>query len=61
LEPVTHRENMRRSPTAKLTPELARQIREAQGIHAEIAAQFGVSPTLVGLVRQGRAWPTGEN
>jgi hypothetical protein len=61
LEPVTHRENMRRSPITKLTPETAQQIREAQGTQAVIATRFGVSRTLVSFVRQGRAWPTGEN
>lgn len=41
---------------AKLTFELALQIREAQGNQYDIAEQFGVSQPTVSSIKRGRTW-----
>jgi hypothetical protein len=45
---------------AKLKLQDVQQIRAAVGSHRQIAARFGVSRSLVGLIRQGKAWATGQ-
>ena len=41
---------------SKLTEDVARQIRDAEGPQREIAQGFGVSQTTVGSVRRGETW-----
>ena len=41
---------------AKLTEKDVRAIREARGTHAEIAVEYGVSDSTVGLIKQRRIW-----
>lgn len=41
---------------AKITAEIARGIREAPGLHREIAAQFGVNKATVSAIKTGRQW-----
>lgn len=41
---------------AKLTAEQVREIRSAVGTHTEIAARYGVTRSLVSLIRSGRIW-----
>ena len=56
LEPVTHAENCRRGRNAKLTPELAGQIRSATGTQRVIARQYGISQGQVSRIRRGLSW-----
>lgn len=41
---------------SKLTPELVREIRLAQGRHADIAVRFGMSQPQVSKIKRGEAW-----
>lgn len=41
---------------AKLKPEQVREIRAAIGTHREIAARYGVTQSLVSMIRSGRIW-----
>lgn len=43
---------------AKLTQELADQVREAEGAQRDIAARFGVSQATVSSIKRGRTWRT---
>ncbi len=45
-----------RKRAKKLNEELARQIREAEGRQADIAAAFGVSQHTVSMIKRGRMW-----
>lgn len=56
LEPVTHRENIRRGDAAKLTVGAARFIKASDESNRVLARRFGVSPTAVGAVRNGESW-----
>jgi predicted XRE-type DNA-binding protein len=46
---------------AKLTPELARQVREADGPQDRIAEQFGVSQATVSVIKRGKTWKDYSN
>lgn len=46
---------------AKLSPELARQVREADGTQDEIAARFGVSQATVSVIKRGVTWKDYSN
>ena len=55
--PVTRKKIAERArATARLTMELAREIREASGSQREIAARYGTSQKMVWLIKNGRAW-----
>jgi hypothetical protein len=41
---------------AKLNPDLARQIREADGTQDAIAARFGISQSVVSAIKRGKIW-----
>lgn len=41
---------------AKLTPELAAEIREADGSQREIAARYGISQATVSVIKRGVTW-----
>ena len=41
---------------AKLTEEQVLQIRQEVGLQREIAAKYGVTYSLVGMIRSGRIW-----
>ena len=57
LEPVTPRENTRRSTATKLTPNDIVAIRENVGMtQRAIASQYGVSESLISLIRRGKHW-----
>lgn len=59
LEPVTQRENIRRSATTKLTENDVREIRAqvaAGWTQATIANRFGVSPKTVSSIHMRRTW-----
>lgn len=59
LEAVTGAENVRRGANAKLTLDQVEEIRSlvAQGWRrSDIAAAYGVSGTLIYLIRTGKAW-----
>jgi HNH endonuclease len=59
LEPVTHRENLRRGAGAKLSYEKAERVRQlrAQGLtHRVIAEQFGVSTRTISDTLAGKRW-----
>ena len=43
-------------PLSKITPEIAKMIFGAMGKHADIAAIFHVSPSLVGGIKRGTHW-----
>ena len=40
----------------KISFDQAVQIRLASGTHAEIASRFGITASMVGLIRRGKAW-----
>jgi hypothetical protein len=40
----------------KLTPELAAEIRDADGSQREIAARYGISQPTVSSIKRGRTW-----
>jgi predicted XRE-type DNA-binding protein len=46
---------------AKLTLELAQQVREAEGFQHEIAARFGVSQATVSSIKLGKTWRSYTN
>jgi hypothetical protein len=63
----THEDNQRerrskgrhgsnRTPAAKLTPEMVREIRSADGRQADIAAKFGITQTTVSDIRRRKSW-----
>lgn len=56
LEPVTRKINSRRSSLAKLTEEDAARIRESSESHTVVAARYGVSASLVSMIRSGKRW-----
>lgn len=56
LEPVTGAVNSQRGASTKLTPAEVVEIRKAPGTLAEIAAQYGISPTNVSTIRRRRTW-----
>jgi hypothetical protein len=57
LEPVTPRENTRRSSATKLTPADVVAIRAISGMtQRAIAAQYDVSESLISLIRRGKHW-----
>jgi hypothetical protein len=56
MEPVTPRENQRRSRNTKITWAIASEIRASKGRGVDVADQFGVSPQLVCDIRKGRNW-----
>lgn len=40
----------------KLTPELAREIRQSDAPGAELAQRYGVHPSMIARIRRGEAW-----
>jgi predicted XRE-type DNA-binding protein len=46
---------------AKLTLELAQQVREAEGFQHEIAARFGISQATVSSIKLGKTWRSYTN
>lgn len=60
LEAVTLAENTRRGASAKLTMELAREIRAAVGGCSELGRKYGVSPTTIRVIRNGWTWQEAE-
>lgn len=57
LEPVTPRENTRRSSATKLSPADIVEIRALAGMtQRAIASQYGVSESLISLIRRGKHW-----
>ncbi len=56
LEPVSHATNIQRGKTAKLTPVIVEQVRQAEGSIRKIAKQFGISSSQVSRIRLGRNW-----
>jgi hypothetical protein len=56
MQIVSRRDHAGAAGHGKLTLELAREIRAASGSQRRIAEQFGVSRSLVGLIRQGLRW-----
>ena len=57
LEPVTPRENTRRSTATKLNVADIVAIRSIVGMtQRSIAAQYGVSESLISLIRRGKHW-----
>jgi hypothetical protein len=56
LEPVTPRENTRRSRVTKLTRDEAAVIKGSTDSRASLARRFGVSPATIYAVRQGINW-----
>jgi hypothetical protein len=45
-----------RHAQARLSDAQVRRIHRAQGLHRSVAERFGVSKTLVGLIKRGRVW-----
>lgn len=45
-----------RSGRRKLSSDQVRAIRSEVGLHREIAAKYGVTPSLVSMIRSGRIW-----
>jgi hypothetical protein len=56
LQAVSHTENVRRSAAAKLTPAAVREIRASAAMGIELAARFGVVPSVISAIRRGHAW-----
>jgi AraC-like DNA-binding protein len=58
VEPVTHTENMRRSPTTKLTPDDVRKIREMKPryLARELADMFGVTISAIYSIASRKTW-----
>lgn len=46
---------------AKLNPELARQVREADGTQDQIAERFGISQATVSVIKRGVTWKDYSN
>lgn len=40
----------------KLTADQVRQIRQEVGLHREIASRYGVTESLISMIRSGRIW-----
>lgn len=55
LEPVTAAENSRRA-NAKLTVEKVREIRASAETSVVLAQRYGVAPTTIKSIKQGRSW-----
>ena len=49
-----------RARLAKITAETAAVIRDSVGSQAEIAARYGISKSLVGLIKRGQCWRTNK-
>ena len=45
-----------RSPSAKLTDEKVREIRASQKTQRALAAEYGVSQSVIGVIRRRQAW-----
>ena len=45
---------------SKITQSQAREIRTMEGTHAKIAAVFGISRSLVSMIREGKLWKEKE-
>jgi hypothetical protein len=56
---VSRRDHSGLAGHGKLTMEIARQIRAASGSQRQIAEEYGISRTHVGLIRQGLRWAEG--
>jgi hypothetical protein len=56
MEPVPQRINSQRRRDAKLSPELAAEIRRSAEPASEIALRLGVRRQAIWRVRSGRAW-----
>lgn len=61
IEPVSHRENVRRGKNTQLTIEIAREIRRIRKeeglLYKDIAAKFGITPSYAQMIGIGRKWP----
>lgn len=53
LQPVTHAENIRRSPRGKVTSAQLVEIQGADGTDAAVAERFGLSRSYVNRIRHG--------
>jgi hypothetical protein len=53
---VTTRESMRNTSKVKLSIEMARAIRAAEGSQSAIAAMFGISREQTRDIRNGKSW-----
>lgn len=56
LDPVSHAENIRRSPLAKLTWEIVEEIRSSPLSGRKAAEVFGVSQSTISSVRRRHTW-----
>lgn len=56
LEPVTHRENVRRGARCRLTLAQARKIKLSTEPLKIVAERFGVSMSMVSQIRRGIVW-----
>jgi hypothetical protein len=60
LEPVTHRENVRRGKSAKLTGDQVAEIRSRytgeRGEQSSLAREYGVSFSTIHYIVHGKAW-----
>lgn len=57
MEPVTHAENMRRSPiTTKLSPAEVREIRASTESTGDLCRRYGISSSTVSAIRSGVSW-----
>lgn len=59
LEPVTHAENMRRSPKCVMTPESVGEVRRLLGegfTGREIGRRLGIHDRIVSSIKCGKAW-----
>jgi hypothetical protein len=45
-----------RTKLARLTPEQVREIRGAEGTHAELGRRYGIAASQIGAIRRGEAW-----
>lgn len=57
----SHQDNMKDAQVCgananKLTPDQAIAIRQSSGTNVSIAEAYGVSPTMVGLIKSGKSW-----
>lgn len=60
LEPVTHVENVRRGKNAKITMQIAEEIRSLHAVkfggYRKLAAKFGISAPQVAKIVKGLSW-----
>jgi hypothetical protein len=56
LEPVTSAENVRRAPTTKLAWDDIEAIRASSDGACKLAATYGVSHSLISMIRRGKVW-----